>query len=817
MYKFFLLSLFLFVFHGNQIFAQKLWYTKPSAQWTEALPIGNGRIGAMIFGGVNEELLQLNEATLWSGGPVKDNVNPTASKYLPQLREALFNEDYAEARKLAQKMQGVYSESYMPLGDLKIKQDFGTNEVSAYKRDLDIQRAIATTSFTVNGVSYKREVFSSAPDQVIVMKITASKPKMLNFFISTSSQIHSGKSVQAGNILSLSGRAPIHVDPNYVDNTKDPIRYGTDQDCAGMPFELLTKAISNDGKIKLDTSGITVSGATEVLIYLSVATGFNGFNNCPNLNAQKLAKDKLDLATKKTWNVLLTAHLKDFQKYFNRVSFQLNAGENSKTNIPTDERLEAYTKGANDSELEAMYFQYGRYLLISSSRVAGVPANLQGIWNKEMRPPWSSNYTTNINVQMNYWMAENCNLSEMHTPLFGLIKNLSVTGSKISSSFYNTKGWVTHHNSDIWALANPVGDLGAGDPKWANWPMGGDWLTRHLWEHYLFTQDKEFLAKTAYPLMKGAAAFTLDWLVPDKSGNLVTAPSFSPENDFIYGPKKVGQVSVSTTMDIGIIRDLFDNLINASKILNIDKAFRDTLIAKKAKLLPFQIGSKGQLQEWNKDFESPDPHHRHVSHLYALYPANQISPLIDPKFSDAAKKTLELRGDDGTGWSLAWKVNLWARLLDGDHAYKLYRNLFRITRENDTNYSGGGGIYPNMFDAHPPFQIDGNFGGTSGVAEMLLQSQDGYIHLLPALPKAWKNGKINGLIARGAYTINIAWANGKLSTAEVVAKKTGICKVLSALPLKIKGINPIKTSKIALGYIYEFKTVAGQQYSLSAL
>ncbi|MCZ4222583.1 glycoside hydrolase family 95 protein [Pedobacter rhodius] len=817
MYKFFLLGALFLVFSTNQTSAQKLWYTKPSVQWTEALPIGNGRLGAMVYGGVNEELLQLNEATLWSGGPVKENVNPNASAYLPQLREALFNEDYASARKLAQKMQGLYSESYMPLGDLKISQNFGNHPVANYKRDLDIRRAIATTSFTVNGVNYKREVFSSAPDQVIVMKISASKPKMLNFTIGSSSQLRSGKSVLNGNILALAGNAPIHVDPNYVDNKKDPIRYGTMQDCAGMPFELLTKAISNDGTIKLDTAGITVRGATEVLIYLSAATGFNGFNNCPDLNAQKLAQDKLDLATKKSWNVLLTAHLKDFQKYFNRVSLQLNAGEKSKTNMPTDERLEAYTKGGKDSELEATYFQYGRYLLISSSRVAGVPANLQGIWNKEMRPPWSSNYTTNINVQMNYWMAENCNLSEMHTPLFGLIQNLSVTGSKISSSFYKTKGWVTHHNSDIWALANPVGDLGAGDPKWANWAMGGDWLTRHLWEHYLFTQDKEFLAKTAYPLMKGAAAFTLDWLVPDKSGHLVTAPSFSPENDFIYGPNKVGQVSVSTTMDIGIIRDLFDNLISASKILNIDKAFRDTLIAKKAKLLPFQIGSKGQLQEWNKDFESPDPHHRHVSHLYALYPANQISPLIDPKFSAAAKRTLELRGDDGTGWSLAWKVNLWARLLDGDHAYKLYRNLFRITRESDINYGEGGGIYPNMFDAHPPFQIDGNFGGTSGLTEMLLQSQDGYIHLLPALPKAWKDGKINGLIARGAYTVDISWANHKLSASKIVAKKTGTCSVLSAQPLKIKNSPAVKTSKIALGYLYEFKALAGQRYELSAL
>lgn len=817
MYKLFLLKLSVIVLTLGlgAAQAQKLWYSRPASQWTEALPIGNGRLGAMVYGGVEEELLQLNEATLWSGGPVKKNVNPEAFSHLAELRSALFNEDFSGARKLAQQMQGVYSQSYLPLGDLKISQDFKGAKVSAYRRELDISRATATTSFSVNGVSYRREVFSSAPDQVMVLKLSADKAKMLDLVIALSTPLKAQGRTLPNNILSLKGRAPIHVDPNYVNNTKDPIRYGTDQDCAGMPFDILAKAISSDGKITVDSTGIRIRGASEVTILLSAATGFNGFDHCPDLDPTALAKKKLEAATLKSWMALSTVHLKDFQHYFNRVHFELGKAGMIKNNRPTDERLEAYTKGANDPELETLYFNYGRYLLISSSRVSGVPANLQGIWNKEMRPPWSSNYTTNINVQMNYWMAENCNLSEMHSPLFGLIKNLSITGSEVSSSFYRTKGWVAHHNSDIWALANPVGNLGAGDPKWANWPMGGDWLVRHLWEHYQYSQDKEFLAKTAYPLMKGAARFTLDWLVPDKSGYLVTAPSFSPENDFIYGQQKVGQVSVATTMDMGIIRDLFDNLISAGKILNIDQAFRDTLIAKKAKLLPFQIGAKGQLQEWNKDYESPDPHHRHVSHLYALYPANQISALNTPELAAAARRTLELRGDDGTGWSLAWKVNLWARLLDGDHAYRLYRNLFRITKENGTNYSGGGGIYPNMFDAHPPFQIDGNFGGTSGVAEMLLQSQDGYLHLLPALPKAWKDGKMTGLVARGAYSVDLLWANGKLSTSRIVAGKTGICRVLTAQPINIKNVKGVKRSKSTGGYLLEFNAVKGQVYNLS--
>jgi len=792
-----------------------LHYNQPASVWTEALPIGNGRLGAMIFGGVNEESLQLNEATLWSGGPVGENVNPHAFEFLAPARAALARGDYGRAGDLVKNMQGHFSQSYLPLGDVVLHQSTGAGASTDYRRELDLRSGIATTTFTADGVHYRREVFASAPGEVIVMRLSADAPHRISLIATTRSQLRARTAGMDG-MLTLQGRAPTQVDPSYFNVNNEPVVYDPDDTCKGMRFEMSVKPLVRGGTVETSDAQLSISNATEVVLLISAATSFNGFDQCPysaGKDEHQLNLAHLLEASRQSYTHLLEAHRADFGHYFDRVSLSLNPTEADKSKLATDQRLEAYTRGAADAGLEALYFQYGRYLLISSSRTPNAPPNLQGIWNKDLRPAWSSNYTTNINLQMNYWPVESANLSELFLPLNDLIHNLAVTGKKTAADFYHARGWVLHHNSDIWALSEPVGDLGKGDPMWANWYMGANWLSRHLWEHYQFSGDRRFLADV-YPIMKGAAQFTLDWLQQSAQGQWVTTPSTSPENVYYYqqdNEKKRGNVTVASTMDMGIIKDLFANVIAASTVLNTDAAFREQLTATTEKLFPFQIGSKGQLQEWYRDFEDVDPHHRHASHLYALYPAREISPLTTPELAAAAKRTLELRGDDGTGWSLAWKVNMWARLLDGNHAYVLLRNLLRLTKDNDTRYDGHGGAYPNLFDAHPPFQIDGNFAGTAGVIELLLQSQNNELHLLPALPDAWQAGSVRGLVGRGGFVVDMNWAAHRLESATIIARNGGDCVIRTLEPVALKALN-LRSEKSAIGYTLRFKAEQGRRY-----
>jgi len=816
------ISIYLLFSYG--VFAQnknlKLWYDKPATHWEEALPLGNGKMGAMVFGGFEKEIIQLNESTLWSGGPVTQDVNPNAKTVLPLIRKALLEEeDYTKAEKLTYKMQGLYSQSYLPLGDVLIEQDFKGEKPTEYYRDLDMDNAVAHTSYTLNKVKYKREVYLSAPDRVMIIHITASKKGALNLNVSAKSLLKNHFSGNGKNEILFTGKAPSNVYPVYY-NPKGrlSVTYDDANTCNGMRFQCRIHAKNTDGSISISNdSKILIKNATEVILFVTAATSFNGFDKCPDKDGKdenKIAAESINNAIKKTDQQLYTAHVKDYKKYFDRVSFQLK--DTSKINqnelLPSNERLKLYTKGVYDPGLEALYFQFGRYLLISSSRPGSPPANLQGIWSKDLRAPWSSNYTININTEMNYWPAEVTNLSEMHEPLLSLIEDLSHTGKVTAKEFYNARGWVAHHNSDLWAISNPVGDLGHGSPTWANWSMGGNWLSRHLYEHYLYTGDKVFLTKKAYPIIKGAAEFCLDWLVLDKDGYLVTAPATSPENFFKDANGNGHGVSIATTMDMSIIRDLFTNVIAITNTLGIDRKFRDTIQNAYAKLYPLKIGSKGQIQEWSKDFEEIDVHHRHVSNLFGLFPGKEINASTPDEFK-AARKTLELRGDDGTGWSKAWKINWWARLKDGDHAYRLVRDLLNYVETTETTYNEGGGTYANFFDAHPPFQIDGNFGGSSGIAEMLLQSHLGSVDLLPALPKPWNEGNIKGLKARGGFEIDIYWKNGELIKSKFKSILGQECILKTSVPIRIIDIN-IFSTKTSEGYITTFKTIKGKSYQI---
>ncbi|QWX84989.1 glycoside hydrolase family 95 protein [Cellulophaga sp. HaHaR_3_176] len=804
----------------------KLWYDAPASDWNEALPIGNGRLGAMVFGTPAHENIQLNENTLWAGGPHR-NDNPKAKEVLSKIRTLLFNGEYSEAHKLANEKFISETSAGMPyetVGNLRLNFP-GHNNFTNYSRVLDLENAVNTITYTVDDVEFKREVFTSFTDQVLIIKLSSNKKGKISFS-ATMDRPEPAKvsvSTENNNVLVMTGWSS--------DNKNKRLPAQSPAIKGQVEFDARVKVIPEGGKVTSTNNQLVVSKANSVTLYLSIATNFENYQDL-SADPHKKAEAYIIEAEKKKYQQLVHDHTAFYKNYFNRV--RLNLGESEAAKNTTDIRIKNFSTGF-DPSLAALYFQFGRYLLISSSQPGGQAANLQGLWCKDLIPPWKSAYTVNINTQMNYWPSEVTNLSEMHDPLIDLIKDLSVTGQKTAADMYGAEGWVAHHNTDIWRITGPVDGA-----TWGMWPTGGTWLSQHLWEKYMFNGDVNYLS-SVYPAMKGAAEFCLSFLIEEPAnGWLIISPTISPE----HGPKgrdKSVNIVAGTTMDNQLVFDLLTKTIAAAKLLDTDKELIQRIEQTLPKLPPMQVGQYNQLQEWMQDVDDPEDKHRHVSHLYGLYPSNLISPYRNPELFEAAKNTLIQRGDPSTGWSMNWKINLWARLLDGNHAYKLMGDQIKLVGRPDS--PKGGGTYANMLDAHPPFQIDGNFGFTSGLTEMLVQSHDGAIHLLAALPDVWSEGKVNGLRARGGFEIiDLQWKDGEVIKAIIKSSVGGNCRIRSYNELKFEdekdlitaqeiNQNPFyqtpKTKKASVSktviskslelkptYVYDIPTTVGQEIVL---